>query len=223
MLRHRHPTHRGDSARLPLNFMRRVAALALSIGLLVAACGDDASPERGDSGRGSDVGSVTTGGSDTTESTSLPPRVTQPPKRVTQKAACEGSARSSPATFAADAGVYAAHIVEFVASDVPMTFDVIQWLVGEEARRAYQEDTGESDGPPNDYWVRNVSDKTRSANLAGDATLWMVKLSVDGDADVDRATSEELSGYLEERPATGIFWLTFDRGAVTEICEQYVP
>ena len=85
------------------------------------------------------------------------------------------------------------------------------------------EDTGESDGPPNDYWVRNESEKTRSANLAADAEIWMVKLEVDGDADVNRATSEELSGYLEDRPAVDTFWLTFDRGAVVEICEQYVP
>ena len=203
--------------------MRRLAVFALSAVLFLAACGDDPSPER-DGGQGAPAaGSVTTGAPDTTGGTSLPPRVTQPPKRVREKAACEGSDRSSPATFAEDAGIYAVHIVEFVASDVPVTFDVIQWLVGEDARRAYEEDTGDGGGPPNDYWVRNVSDKTRSANMAADAPIWMVKMAVDENADVDRATSEELSGYLEGRPPTDIFWLTFDRGAVVEICEQFVP
>ena len=203
--------------------MRRLALLsACALLLAVSACGGSASLE----GDVEDAGErpVTTSGGSATTSTLGGAEPQE--KRAGSMPACPGFDRSSPATFDAAGGRYAAHIVEFVATDVPMTFDVIQWLVGDDARRAFQEDNpGETEGPPNDYWVRNESDQTRQARVAEDVEIWLVNLDNDPPTGVavDPATPEELGSYLEERTPTDIFWLTFDAGAVVDICEQYVP
>ena len=44
-----------------------------------------------------------------------------------------------------------------------LTVDVIQWLSGKEADDAYAEETGDTSGVPNDYFIRNSSTESRSA------------------------------------------------------------
>ncbi|MBW3536561.1 MAG: hypothetical protein KY395_02155 [Actinobacteria bacterium] len=196
--------------------MRRMVLAVLVAGLVgAAACGDDEVAD-----------TVTT----TTSTAQSPPAVdttTPAPAPETQSLqSCPGASGNSPATFDGGSGTYAAFIVEFIAADIPLSFDVVQWMTGEAAREAYREDHPEDpEGPPNDYYVRNQSTKTRDADVRSDAKVWLVKMEEDSDADVDRATFEELSSYNEnsEGGSFHIFWLTFENDKIVEICEQFRP
>jgi len=122
------------------------------------------------------------------------------------------------------AGTYAANITEVDSASPSVSFDVVQWLSGQDAIDAYHEDNpSDPDGPPNDYYIVNDSEQVRTAPIADDATVWLVRLATDSDAAVDPGTVEELPGYLDAGFESDVYWLTFDDGEVTEICEQYRP
>ena len=194
----------------------RVAALLLAILLFSAACGDDGPSET----------PTSTTGSTATSSTTVDVATTAAPDAPQSLQSCPGATGDSPATFDGASGTYAAFIAEFVAEDVPLTFDVVQWMTGETAREAYQEDhPDDPEGPPNDYYIRNQSAQTRQADVASDARVWLVKMEEDEDADVDRATFEELGSHNEnsEGRSTHLYWLTFDDDTIVEICEQFRP
>lgn len=105
-----------------------------------------------------------------------------------------------------------------------MTFDVIQWLVGEDAKKAYEQDKPSSDGsgPPNDYWIRNVSTEERSAEVDPEAQVELVRLRQDGSADTSAGTVQELEQYVAEE-RSGVYWLGFKDGVINRVCEQYRP
>lgn len=130
---------------------------------------------------------------------------------------------SSPATFDGDRGQYATYLTAVEGRQA--TFDVIQWLSGEDAEKAYAEDNPDDDGggPPNDYHIRNDSQQTRTAAIADGATVRLVRLAEDSDADLDQGTVEELPAYLQQAGETATFWLTFDDETITDVCEQYQP
>jgi hypothetical protein len=136
---------------------------------------------------------------------------------------CPRSSGSSPAVFEADAGTYSAEILAFDASTNLIDFDVVQWLSGQDAVDAWHEEyPDDPDGPPNDYFVRNDNPLAREASVAQSADVRLVRLETDGSADVTAGTLSELPAYLTTTPFS-TFWLTFEGGTVTAICEQYVP
>lgn len=196
--------------------MQRIAVAVLAlVAMFGSACGD--------SDMADPVATTTsTSESPTTVDTTAPPPEPEPQSLQS----CPGATGSSPGTFDGGSGTYAAFIVEFIAADIPLSFDVVQWMTGEAARKAYREDHPEDpEGPPNDYYVRNQSAQTREAEVASDAKVWLVKLDEDADADVDRATFEELSSHNEssEGRSFHIFWLTLENDEIVEICEQFRP
>lgn len=129
---------------------------------------------------------------------------------------------SSPPEFQPASGTYAS-FVKGMRSGL-MTFDVIQWLVGEDARKAYEQDEPSSDGsgPPNDYWIRNVSTEERSAEVDPDAQVELVRLRQDGSADTSAGTVQELEQYVAEQRSS-VYWLGFKDGVINRVCEQYRP
>lgn len=200
-----------------------LAALALTLSGLVA-CGDDG-PEGASEGR------------TTTSTTTSPPSTTttattavEPP----QDATCSGgesSGESSPSTFDPSGGQYAVILMSLDVDARSIGFDVFQLLFGDDAIDAYHEDyPDDPEGPPNDYYTVNENPLVRSASVDPDVVVRLVRLQEDGDADLDAGTFDELPAYLadyqsDELPGLSYnpYWLTFEDGAVTEICEQYVP
>ena len=115
-------------------------------------------------------------------------------------------------------------IIQFSADPPTVSFDVLQWLVGQDAAEAYHEEYPEDpEGPPNDYWTRNQNPQLREAPVAEDADVRLVRLAADSNADVNPGTVAEIPEYLAEGFPSPIWWLTLDGGAVTAVCEQYVP
>jgi hypothetical protein len=126
------------------------------------------------------------------------------------------------------------HPVYLVEVDGPgrvITFDLIQFLTGDEAITAYREDTPEDpEGtPPNDYHVRNVNPQLRSLPVADDVAVTVVRLGEASGAGSVPSTFDELPAHLDDQPAPegrlawNPSWLTVDRGVITAIDEQYLP
>jgi hypothetical protein len=179
----------------------RWAALLVVTALPLAACGDDE-----------------------VESEAVPAPTTTTATSVAAGGRCpQAPDGSSPSTFDAAAGTYAAQVTAFDPATGMVSFDVVQWLVGPEAVAAFQADNpGESEGPPNDYYVVNVNDEVRTAPVGAAATVNLVRLATDGDAGVNPGTVEELPNYLAATPGA-LYWLSFLGGEIVELCEQYVP
>jgi hypothetical protein len=129
---------------------------------------------------------------------------------------------SSTAVVDEQTGTYAATIAAYLPSARSMTVDIVQWLVGDEAAEAYRAETGEADGPPNDYYVVNTTPQLRTLPVSPDVTVLLVALSEDSSADVSLHRDDDLVAHLDQGTA-GPFWITIEAGQVTQICEQYVP
>jgi hypothetical protein len=108
-----------------------------------------------------------------------------------------------------------------------LDFDVVRWLTGEPAVEAYMaahpEDPDAADGPPNDYFVLNEHEAIRTAPVAPDADVWLVRLGETGSTEVKPASVDELPEYLTTGSAGGPYWLTFAAGTIVGVCEQYRP
>lgn len=154
----------------------------------------------------------------------VPPTNPPPTSVVEPNGDCGRSSGSNPATFDERGGVHAAFITSVDERSSSLSFDVVQWLSGEEADEAYRRDVPDDPGgPPNDYYLVNESDLVRTAPIAPDAQVALVRLGQDGDPGVGPGTVEELPGYVAAGSPSDVYWLTFDRGSVVAVCEQYRP
>jgi hypothetical protein len=190
--------------------MRRGIALAV-MALVLVACSDDepstsAAPE-------SSTTTLESGPTSTTESVPV------------DNGSCPNApAGSSSSQFESALGTYAVQGVALGAEPPSVTFDVVQWLSGDDARRTWLADHPEDpDGPPNDYYIVNDNDRLRTAPVDTDATVRLTHLFTDATASVELDTLDGLGGYLAEEHSGDTYWLTFDNGVVSEICEQYRP
>lgn len=219
--------------------MIKTTLAVLATALLVAAAGcsdDDGSAQPTTTAAEGPITSTTPSTTDLRPTTSTDPpettsttAATDPPETTVEvpvpdaMEGCEGVPDNSPAEFDSEQGVYAA-TVHRLEDDGSLFFDVVQWLTGEDAMNRYVADNpGETEGPPNDYYVVNENDLVRSAPLDSGADIWLVDLLVDSDADVDRADRDGLLENISSYGDRVVYWLTFDSGAIIEVCEQYVP
>lgn len=188
------------------------AVILVLITALLAGCSDDDNATPKPTAESSPQPSTSTTAEASTTSTTIS-RVGDCPNRPTG---------SSAAQFDPAAGTYAAQSVSLADDSTSLTFDVIQWLSGEDARLAWRDDfPDDPTGPPNDYYIVNESDRVRTAPVNGDATVFLTHLRTDGTASVEPDTLEALGGYIRDTSDT--YWLTFDSNVITEICEQYRP
>jgi hypothetical protein len=124
-----------------------------------------------------------------------------------------------------DNGRHAGMVKSFDADRVGV--DVVQFLTGDEAKEAYAEDTGNTDGPDNDYYVRNQSKTVR--NLPVDRHVVIRVNNTGGYPPSDPNDGHEVSvdtfqTYFDNgTAANAIFWFTIKDGLVVSIEEQYVP
>jgi hypothetical protein len=131
-----------------------------------------------------------------------------------------------------DDGVHPAYLVALDVAARSVSFDVIQFLTGDAAAAAFQEDEPDDpdDSPPNDYWIRNASTRVRTLPIATDATVAVVRLGEPSGAGLVPWTLEDLPAHLDRdvevpagRLAWNPYWLTVADGVVVAIEEQYLP
>jgi hypothetical protein len=112
-----------------------------------------------------------------------------------------------------------AYVKSIDTSAMTLTFDLVQWLTGQAAVDAFQQaNPGETEGPPNDYFIVNNNPKLRTYQLAPNAVL---KVTPGGDPnDVQEIALTDFAGYPQRE---ALFWLTVKGGVITRIEQQWVP
>jgi hypothetical protein len=193
--------------------MRPLTASLLLAGLLVGGCG-------GGGGNGS---AASTTGDKVAVSATL--AVSIPPPAIsstTTSTAPATTAAPEPASSAALAdGRHPGFLTKVDASGRSLTIDIIQFLTGEAAAKAYREDNpGMTGGPDNDYWVRNVNTRLRTYEVSAGATITVNSLDSgsSGDSTKDRPITLAKLAELSRSQDGG-----FEGGKVTKIEQQFVP
>ena len=113
-----------------------------------------------------------------------------------------------------------------------LAFDEAEFLTGEEAQRAAEEDGQVQAGErvPNDYYIRNPDKSTETFRVATDAKITarrcpLCRKGQPGNVD-DFLGSFMKTGQTYADPYRGAksqYWLTIEDGAVVAIDEQYLP
>jgi hypothetical protein len=140
-----------------------------------------------------------------------------------------GTPQPSVAGSDLEDGEHYAYIKDVDAEDRTITVDVIQFLTGEEANEAYFDETGDSEGVPNDYYIKNENRRLRTLEVSDDAEIRLVWFDRDENEELNLegqpATLEDLPGYIKgDPPRDGSpFILTVTDAVVRKIKEQYVP
>lgn len=104
-----------------------------------------------------------------------------------------------------------------------LAFDVIQFLLGEDAKREHQrQNPGDTSGPPNDYLIVNAYEHVDRATVTATPAVYV--LGPDH-VSLMATTFERLpaADRVGRRPGLGLYWLTFRDGLVKEICQQFTP
>jgi hypothetical protein len=113
-----------------------------------------------------------------------------------------------------------------------LAFDEAEFLTGDAAQKAAEEDGAVPPGEPvsNDYYIRNPDKTTRTLRIANDAKITAKRCSLCRDG-----KPGELGPFLasfSKGPQTladpyrgkySLYWLTIENGEVVAIDEQYVP
>jgi hypothetical protein len=178
---------------------RRIASLfALVLVAVLSGCGGDS----GESGAG--------GGATATTAAPAP----------TPTAA--GTATTEPAVLAD--GRHPVYIKTVDASGRTVTFDLIQFFMGDAATKAAAED-GEESPPPNDYYIRNVNPRLRTLPVQAGAPITVNVLASQETGSAVKNVSVDLEKLASYFPNSGTspFWITVAQGQVTRMEQQYLP
>ncbi len=117
-----------------------------------------------------------------------------------------------------------AYVTELNVAERTATIDVVQILSGQEAIDAFKRDNPDESALPSDYYIVNANKKLRTGTITPEATVKLVKLAQDSNADLNDATLEEMDAYLKTVDRLAVpFWLTVAEGRITAIEEQYLP
>jgi hypothetical protein len=175
---------------------RRIAAfLALVLVVVLSGCGG---------------GSGESGGGEAAATTAAPTTAAAAP------------ATTEPAVLAD--GRHPVYIKTVDASGQTITFDLIQFFLGDAATKAAAED-GEESPPPNDYYIRNVNPRLRTLPVRAGAPITVNVLAAQetGSSTKDvPVTLDKLAGYFPNS-GTPPFWITVSQGQVTRMAQQFLP
>lgn len=178
---------------------------ALVLCAALAACANDGSPAAAPS-------------SSAAPST---PIVTTIPPKPKPKPTPKPSATALP-TDLKDGRTYA-YLKALDTAKATVTIDVVQFLTGEEAHKAQQEDGQEE----SDFYVRNQQTRLRTLTFSTKASIVTNTLTADktGDSSKDTTiTLAELKQYFAKGQAQQrLFYLTLKQGVVVAFHEQYLP
>jgi hypothetical protein len=104
-----------------------------------------------------------------------------------------------------------------------LTFDLVVWLTGQAAKDAWLTDhPGETDGPPNDYYIVNNNTRRRVLYLADNVPVIVARGG--SPTETEQITVSQLLNppYIDDLQDRMV-WLTVSGGLVTKIEEQWVP
>ena len=183
--------------------MRRPITSLLALALVVAlsGCGGGGS---GESGGGGEAATTTAAPTPTPTPTAAAPATTEP-------------------AVLAD-GRHPVYIKTVDASGRTITFDLIQFFMGDAATKAAAED-GEESPPPNDYYIRNVNPRLRTLPVQEGAPITVNVLAAQETGSATKNVSVDLEKLASYFPNSGTppFWITVSRGQVTRMAQQYLP
>lgn len=110
------------------------------------------------------------------------------------------------------------------ASGRTITFDLIQFFMGDAATKAAAED-GEESPPPNDYYIRNVNPRLRTLPVEAGAPITVNVLASQETGSATKNVSVDLDKLASYFPNSGTppFWITVAGGQVTRMEQQYLP
>jgi hypothetical protein len=151
----------------------------------------------------------------TTTTTTLPPSSVRP-------------VPGEPATPVLGDGRYAAYLTAIDTRACRVTFDVIQYLTGQDAADAFHRDHPEiTEGPPNGFYIVNQNPRLRTLPVRKGAPVQVIWLHANPGSDT--ITFDQLPGYVAKDPVKDKyvwydpFWLTVRAGRVDAIAEQFIP
>lgn len=183
----------------------RAAALALAVTFALGACAEGTRPSPQASG---------------TPTPSASPSSLSPSPLPT--AVPTTPAASALPTDLAD-GKHYARITALDTKKLVLTVDVVQFLTGEEAEKAAQEDGEEAF----DYYVRNQNPRLRDLTFAAGMRIVTNTITAEesGSSSKDvTITLAKLASYVKNgRAKQAVFWFDLEGGVVVRLQEQYLP
>jgi hypothetical protein len=135
--------------------------------------------------------------------------------------ATAGAAATSPSDVLAD-GRHPVYLKTVDPNGRMITFDLIQFYVGEDAAREATKDHKEFF---NDYYIRNVSPRLRALPVRADAIVIVNTLAADVTGSAIKDSQVSLAKLATWFPRTGgpPFWITVEHGEVVRLAEQFIP
>jgi hypothetical protein len=140
------------------------------------------------------------------------------PAGATPSVAATGA---EPTAAALPDGRHPGYIRSMTSDNRSMKFDLVEWLTGDAAKKAYLADNpGQTDGPPNDYYIVNKNPMLRTLSISASVVVIIYPL---GPGDPQQTVITGLSTAFNGRLDASMVWLTVDHGIVTKIEQQWVP
>ena len=171
-----------------------------SLCVLTAACSS--------SGKSAGTTTTTTGSSRSTTSTS---------------ATATTTTLSTPATTPAATSKESVYVVAVDPAAHTITVDPMEFLTGSPANAAYRHDNpgAAMDTPPNDYYIVNPTKDRVVLPLAPDVLIRILRTATTVLTNPASISPTALAHQpeLKFRP----FWITIERGSVSDVEEQYIP
>lgn len=193
------------------------ASTAVVAAVLLAGCG------HGDqAGQGQSTTSASPPTVSIVPSSSVPSLSPSPSTRSAQPEPAE------PASPTLADGRYAAYLTAIDTRARAVTFDVIQYLTGEEAAKAFHRDNPDiPEGPPNNFYIVNRNPRLRTMPVYQNVHVEVIWMGSDLSPKV--ITFDQLPGYCAKNPVKDKyvwydpFWLDVRDGRIDAITEQYIP
>jgi hypothetical protein len=195
-----------------------IVPLMVAVGLVAAAAGCRSEPS-------------TPGGHRNTSPSAFAGTPTASSSTATGGAAPTTSATPIPSASPVLAdGRSAVYLTGIDVTHRTLTFDLIEFLTGDAAKKAWQKANPNSgqDGPDNDYFIVNDNPRLRTLPVAATASVNVLK-NGGGSPESYAVSLANLPGYLaqakpdDRRLSYNPFWLTIRNGQIVRIDEQFVP
>jgi hypothetical protein len=186
--------------------MRRVVLLLAIVSVSLAACGS--------SSKSATPATTTTTASIPSTTAAIPSSTTAPAPNTTVPPATSSSIPTVVKESAyVDSVNLAAHTI---------TIDPMEFLTGQAATTEYHKaNPNTTGGPDNDYYIVNPTKDHVVLPLEPTAVVRLVQVNGVPHTDPLPQTQAQFANYSALTRAP--FWITIERGNVTEVIEQFVP